>query len=116
LNTLLGAPMLNDETGYQVMRLLQANPEMSQRQVARTLGISLGKVNYCVRALVRKGWVKARNFKNSHNKAAYMYLLTPLGVQQKAHLTLRFLRLKMREYEDLRAEIRELRQEAERGA
>ena len=108
--------MLNDETGYQVMRLLQENPEMSQRQVARTLGISLGKVNYCVRALVRKGWVKARNFKNSHNKAAYMYLLTPLGMQQKAQLTVRFLRLKMREYENLRDQIRELRQEAERGA
>ena len=101
---------------YQVMRLLEANPELSQRDVARALGISLGKVNYCVQALVRKGWIKATNFKNSHHKAAYMYLLTPRGIEEKARVTARFLQTRMREYEALRAEIELLRVEAERLA
>jgi EPS-associated MarR family transcriptional regulator len=99
---------------YKLMRLLQANPEMSQRDAARELGISLGKVNYCVQALIRKGWVKAAHFKNSHNKAAYMYLLTPHGLEQKAKLTVRFLQIKLREYETLRAEFEQMRAEAAR--
>lgn len=104
--------MVAEEIHYKLMRLLQANPQMSQRDAARELGISLGKVNYCLRALVGKGWVKASNFKNSQNKAAYMYLLTPRGVEQKASLTLRFLNAKLREYETLRAEIEQMKQEA----
>ena len=96
------------------MRLLEANPELSQRDVARELGISLGKVNYCVQALIRKGWVKAANFKNSHHKAAYMYFLTPRGMEEKGRLTLQFLGIKIREYEKLRVEIDEMRREAER--
>jgi EPS-associated MarR family transcriptional regulator len=105
--------MLSEEMRYQVMRLLEANPELSQRDVARTLGISLGKVNYCVQALVRKGWIKATNFKNSHNKAAYMYLLTPHGLEEKGRLALQFLVIKIREYEKLRVEIDQIRREAE---
>lgn len=105
--------MVADETHYKLMRLLQANPRLSQRDAARELGISLGKVNYCLRALVQKGWVKASNFKNSQNKAAYMYLLTPRGLEQKASLTLEFLAVKRREYEVLRAEIEQMRQESE---
>jgi EPS-associated MarR family transcriptional regulator len=105
--------MLSEETRYQVMRLLEANPELSQRDVARELGISLGKVNYCVQALIRKGWVKAANFKNSHHKAAYMYLLTPRGLEEKGRLALQFLGIKIREYEKLRIEIDEIRREAE---
>lgn len=105
--------MLSEEMRYQVMRLLEANPELSQRDVARALGISLGKVNYCVQALVRKGWIKATNFKNSHHKAAYMYLLTPRGLEEKGRLTMQFLGIKMREYEKLRVEIDEMRREAE---
>src|SRR5665213_2442728 len=105
--------MLSEEMRYQVMRLLEANPELSQRDVARQLGISLGKVNYCVQALIGKGWIKATNFKNSHNKAAYMYLLTPHGLEEKARLAVRFLVLKMSEYEKLRVEIDEIRREAE---
>lgn len=85
---------------------------MSQRDIARELGVSLGKVNYCLRALIGKGWIKATNFTNSQNKAAYMYLLTPRGIEQKATLTVRFLQLKMREYEALRAEIKQMRREA----
>lgn len=98
---------------YRLMRLLEANPRMSQRDAARELGISLGKVNYGLQALIQKGWVKATRFKNSHNKAAYMYLLTRRGIEEKASLTVRFLQLKMREYAALRAEIDEIRREFE---
>lgn len=105
--------MLSDEVRYRVMRLLEANPKLSQRDLARELGISLGKVNYCVQALVRKGWVKAINFKNSHHKAAYMYLLTPHGMDEKGRLTLQYLRIKMGEYERLRLEIEQMRREAD---
>ncbi len=96
------------------MRALEANPRLSQREAARELGISLGKLNYCVQALVRKGWIKATRFKNSRNKAAYMYLLTPRGIEQKTSLTMEFLRIKTREYEALRAEIDQIRREVER--
>jgi EPS-associated MarR family transcriptional regulator len=105
--------MPSEEIRYQVMRLVEANPELSQRDVARELGVSLGKVNYCLQALVRKGWIKATNFKNSHRKAAYMYLLTPRGLEEKARLTMQFLVIKMREYEKLRVEIEQMRREAE---
>jgi EPS-associated MarR family transcriptional regulator len=105
--------MLTDEMRYKLMRLLEANPRLSQREAARDLGISLGKVNFCVRALVRAGLIKATRFKNSRNKAAYMYLLTPRGIETKAALTLRFLQLRLREYEQLQAEIERIRREAE---
>lgn len=103
--------VLNEELRYKLMRVLEANPGISQRDVARELGVSLGKVNYCLKALIQKGWIKATNFKNSHNKAAYMYLLTPSGVDQKAKLALQYLKIKLREYEALRAEIEQIRQE-----
>jgi EPS-associated MarR family transcriptional regulator len=106
---------MNDEMHFKLMQVLSANPEASQRDVARELGISLGKVNYCLRALIGKGWVKASRFKNSHNKAAYIYLLTPHGLDEKAKLTVRFLRIKMREYETLRAEIEQMRASARRA-
>ncbi len=97
---------------YKLMRLLQDNPHMSQRDAAHQLGISLGKVNYCVRALVGKGLIKATRFKNSRNKAAYMYFLTPRGIEDKARLTLRFLQARLLEYEALRVEIEQIRREA----
>ena len=103
-----------DEAHYQLMRLIEANPGMSQRDIARELGMSLGKVNYCLQAVVSKGWIKATNFRNSRNKAAYSYLLTPRGLEMKARLTARFLSIKMQEYEALRAEIAEMQREAER--
>jgi len=106
--------MISDEVRYKLLKLLGPNPHLSQREVARELGISLGKVNYCLRALVNRGWVKASNFKNSRNKTAYMYLLTPSGIEAKARLTTRFLQRKVREYEALRTEIEQLRSEAER--
>jgi EPS-associated MarR family transcriptional regulator len=97
---------------YKLMRLLEARPELSQRDIARELGISLGKANYCLQALIRRGLVKVGNFTNSHNKAAYMYLLTPRGIERKATLAVRFLKEKMREYEALRVEIEQMRREA----
>ena len=105
--------MLSDEMRYKLLKLLYANPRLSQRDVARELGISLGRVNYCLQALVRKGWIKASRFTNSRNKAAYMYLLTPRGMEAKIRLTFEFLRIKLREYETLRDEIEQIRREAE---
>lgn len=105
-----------DESHYQLMRLIEANPGMSQRDIARELDMSLGKVNYCLRAVARKGWIKATNFKNSHNKAAYIYWLTPRGIEMKARMTVRFLSIKVQEYESLRAEIEQMRRETERNA
>jgi EPS-associated MarR family transcriptional regulator len=109
--------MTSDEMGYKLMRLLDTKAQLSQRDVARELGVSLGKVNYCVQALIRKGWVKATRFRNNRNKSAYLYLLTSRGIEQKASLALEFLRIKTREYEMLRAEIKQMRREASlRGA
>lgn len=103
--------MLTDEMRYKLMRVLQANPELSQRDLARALGVSLGKVNYCLQALIRRGLVKARNFNNSNNKVAYIYLLTPRGLEQKASLAIRYLKAKTDEYEALRTEIAQLQVE-----
>ncbi len=105
-----------DESHYKLMRLIEANPGLSQRDIARELDMSLGKVNYCLRAVARKGWIKATNFKNSHNKAAYIYWLTPRGIEMKARMTARFLTIKMQEYELLRAEIEQMQRESERSA
>ena len=103
--------MLSDEYRYKILHLLEADPQMSQRDVARALGISLGKVNYCLQALIEKGLVKANNFKNSQNKQAYMYLLTSKGFSEKARATVGFLRRKTAEYEALRREIEKLKRE-----
>jgi EPS-associated MarR family transcriptional regulator len=106
--------MLTDEVRYKLLRLLEATPEMSQREVARELGISLGKANYCLKSLAQKGWIKATNFKNSKNKIAYMYLLTPRGIEGRARVTARFLQMRMREYDELKAEIARIRAEVSR--
>ena len=105
--------MLSDETRYRILKLLEADPHASQRRIAGELGISLGRVNYCLRALVSKGIVKVNNFRGSNNKRAYLYLLTPRGIEERAALTARFLRVKMQEYESLKRELEELRQEAD---
>ena len=103
--------MVSEEMRYKLLRVLEANPEMSQRALARELGVSLGKVNFCLQALIQKGLVKAKNFSNSDNKVAYMYLLTPRGMEQKAGLAIRYLKAKTAEYEALRAEIAQLQRE-----
>jgi EPS-associated MarR family transcriptional regulator len=88
-----------------VLRLIEENPHVSQRQIAASLGVSLGGVNYCLRALVGKGLLKIENFRKSGNKVGYLYLLTPEGIAEKTCLTEAFLRRKMAEYEALREEI-----------
>lgn len=103
--------MLTDEYRYKILKLVSANPEISQRELAKTLGVSLGKTNFCLNALIEKGLLKAANFRNSQNKLAYMYLLTPSGIEEKSKITLRFLKAKMREYEALQLEISLLMQE-----
>ena len=104
--------MLTDEYRYRILKLLDSDPEMSQRQLARVLDISLGRVNYCLQALIEKGFVKVGNFRNSSDKKAYLYMLTPSGIEAKAKITLKFLKVKMAEYETLKKEVSDLRREA----
>lgn len=104
--------MLTDEYRYKILKMIEAKPELTQRELARDLGISLGKANFCLKGLIEVGLIKATNFRNSHNKLAYMYLLTPTGIEAKSSITLRFLKSKMQEYELLQAEISLLMQEA----
>ncbi len=108
----LNAPMNDDHTSYGLLKTLEDNPSLSQRDLAKRLGVSLGKVNFCLNALVAKGCLKVNNFRNSDNKLAYAYLLTPQGVEQRARMTVTFLQKKVEEYERLRKEIEELKQEA----
>jgi EPS-associated MarR family transcriptional regulator len=103
--------MLNDEYRYKILKCLEANPEISQRELAGDLGISLGRVNYCIQALIEKGLVKANNFHNSKNKKGYAYLLTPRGIEEKAKITVQFLRIKIAEHVALTKEIKALRAE-----
>ena len=93
---------LQEDTYFRVMRLLEVNPDLTQRELAKRLGVSVGGLNYCLKALIQKGWVKMHNFGQSKNKLGYVYLLTPAGVAEKAALTSRFLHRKMSEYEALR--------------
>ena len=99
---------LPDETRYRLLTYLSGHPEASQRDIADALGVSVGKVNYCVKALVGKGLIKVRNFKNSRNKAAYAYYLTPKGLEEKVKVTYAFLRRKVVEYDLLKEEIERL--------
>lgn len=107
--------MLTDEYRYKILKLVADNSEISQRELAKALGISLGKTNYCLKALIEKGSLKVRNFKNSKNKLAYMYLLTPSGIEEKSTITLSFLKTKIKEYELLNEEIILLKQETKSG-
>jgi hypothetical protein len=96
---------LQEDTTFRVMRLLEENPDLTQRELAERLGVSVGGLNYCLKALIEEGWVKMQNFAQAKNKFGYVYLLTPAGVAEKAALTGKFLKRKMAEYEALRAEI-----------
>ncbi len=107
--------MLDDTTSYGLLKTLEENPALSQRDLAKRMGISLGKVNFCLKALIEKGCLKVSNFRNSQNKLAYAYLLTPDGVEQKARMAVAFLQVKLKEYEQLSIEIAELRREAEQN-
>lgn len=104
---------LQEDTYFRVLRMLQDNPDMTQREIAEKLGISTSGLNYCLKALIAKGWVKIQNFGQSKNKFGYVYVLTPQGVSKKAYLTGRFLQRKLQEYEALRLEIKCLSLEVE---
>lgn len=102
---------MQPEIHLQLLKLIEQNPSWTQRQLAKSLGVSLGKTNYCLKALKEKGWVKWGNFSQNPNKLSYMHLLTPQGITQKLSLTALFLRRKEAEYDQLQAEIRALREE-----
>lgn len=104
---------LQDETHLRVLRLLENNAQMNQRELAENLGVSLGKVNYCLKALLGRGLIKIHNFRNSQNRLAYVYLLTPSGIAEKTLLTKRFLDIKLVEYEMLKQEIEALTKEVD---
>jgi EPS-associated MarR family transcriptional regulator len=106
---------LTSELQFRVMRLLEANPQMSQRELSKSLGVSLGGINYCLNALAAKGSIKIQNFMNNKNKRAYDYLLTSQGLAEKTALTGSFLKRKMREYQLLKEEIEALSKEVNRA-
>ena len=101
--------MNNKDIHLDLLRKLESNPQYTQRELSQEMGISLGKVNYCMQKLTEKGWVKLTNFSRSSNKLGYMYLLTPKGIEQKAKLTSLFLKTKLEEFEILRDEISQLK-------
>lgn len=102
---------IQEETHFRIMRILQGNPDLTQRELAKALGMSVGGLNYCLNALIEKGFVKMGNFQKSKNKFKYVYLLTPQGIAEKVALTSRFLKRKMEEYDALKVEIEALKAE-----
>jgi EPS-associated MarR family transcriptional regulator len=107
---------LDDETHYKFLRRLETNPNTSQRELAKALGLSLGRTNFCLKAIIDKGWVKARNFRRSDNKLAYIYVLTPKGLRAKTKLTANYLKRKLQEYDALQREIEQLQRETALGS
>lgn len=106
---------IQQETHFRIMRILEENPDLTQRELADKLGMSVGGLNYCLNALIDKGHVKMQNFQNSKNKFKYVYLLTPMGVAEKLALTSQFLSRKIQEYEALKDEIDSLEAEVQRA-
>lgn len=102
---------MQESTKYKIFKIIANKPDLTQRELAKELGISLGKANYCLRALIDKGWIKAENFRQNPHKIRYLYKLTPGGIEEKARVTSRFLKQKLREYEEIKAEIEQLRKE-----
>ncbi len=102
---------MTEESSYQIVKIREANPRVSQRELARGLGISLGKVNYCLKGLINKGIIKAKRFRNSENKLTYAYVLTPRGIEARSKLTARYLKRRLKEYEKLKQEIEMLQDE-----
>ena len=105
--------MSNQELEYRALKLLEQHPDMTQRELSKELGVSLGKAHYVVKALVQVGWIKLENFQRSNNKLGYAYLLTPVGMVEKAKITRRFLLRKQAEYQQLRQEIERLKSEVD---
>ena len=106
--------MTNQELEYSALKILEQQPDLTQRQLSEALGVSLGKTNYVLKSLIDVGWIKLDNFQKSDNKWGYAYLLTPMGVAEKAAITLRFLKRKKQEYNDLQIEIAQLQEEIQR--
>jgi EPS-associated MarR family transcriptional regulator len=104
-------PKLEIGEVLKLLREIKETPEMTQRELSSRLGVSLGKVNFLIKALIDKGFIKAKNFKNANNKYAYIYILTPPGLEEKARITYHFLKRKMEEYDQLEEEIRQLKKE-----
>ena len=104
---------LKDEIAYKLLKLIEVEPHLSQREIAQKMGVSLGKTNYCLKALVDKGFIKLQNFYNNKTKSSYIYLLTPQGIEEKAAVTYRFLQRKINEYENIKQEIESLKVEAD---
>lgn len=102
---------IKTEESLLLMRVIDDHPQMTQRELSANLGLSLGKINFLIKALIEKGFIKADNFKNSKNKMAYLYYLTPKGLEEKTKITYHFLTRKLAEYEKLEEEIRQLKQE-----
>ena len=102
-------PPLSDPQRLELLRLLEEKPQLNQRELARALEVSLGKANYCLKALIEKGFIKLGNFRKNPDKRQYSYLLTPAGIEEKTRITVAFLRLKVAEYEALEKEIEQLR-------
>jgi EPS-associated MarR family transcriptional regulator len=102
---------IQEDTHFRIMRILQENPDLTQRELAEKLGISLGGLNYCLNSLIDKGFVKMQNFSKSKNKFKYVYLLTPMGIAEKVALTTRFISRMMEEYDALKFEIEALKAE-----
>ena len=103
--------MSKKQDKFQILKSLEQDSHLTQRQLSNNLGVSLGKVNYCVKSLIEKGFIKVNNFRNSKNKIQYSYLLTPKGLEEKTKLTLDFIRIKTQEYDVLKQEIESLKQE-----
>ena len=95
-----------------LLRKIEQNPDYTQRELSKEMGVSLGKINYCMRKLTEKGWVKLINFSNNSSKKGYLYILTPKGIEQKTRFTFSFLKTKMKEYELLKEEINILKKDA----
>jgi len=105
--------MNSQDIRLDLLRKLESNPQLTQRELSIEMGVSLGKVNYCIKKLTEKGWVKLTNFSHNQNKMGYAYLLTPSGIEEKSRLTFSFLKRKIVEYEILKKEINELQLESE---
>ena len=108
-------PLLTDRQRLELLKLLHDQPQLSQRELAQAMGVSLGKANYCIKALIEKGLVKFGNFRKNPDKRQYAYLLTPAGLEEKTCITMVFLRRKVVEYETLEKEIQQLRDDLNAG-
>jgi len=106
--------MNNKDIHLDLLRKLEANPSLTQRELSREMGVSLGKVNYCMKKLLTKGLIKLNSFSSNPNKLRYAYLLTPKGIEEKAKLTVKFLKIKMDEYELLKEEIKLLQEDTKK--